>query len=81
MSPRFEEGTILIIEPEREPKDRDFVIAVIEKQNTVAVFKQILIDGEERFLKSLNEDYRTSSLRKDSVIVGCLVQARTDFLR
>ncbi len=80
MSPRFEEGTILIVEPQREPKDRDFVIGVVENQST-AVFKQILIDGEERYLKSLNDDYRTVVMQNNSKVIGCVVQARTDFLR
>jgi SOS-response transcriptional repressor LexA len=80
MAPRFEEGTILVVEPKREPRDRDFVVALIENQTT-AIFKQLLVDGEDFYLKSLNGDYRTIHLEGNGRIIGTLIQARQDFLR
>jgi transcriptional regulator with XRE-family HTH domain len=78
MAPRFEEGTILIFEPEQKPRDQDFVVALIKKQNT-PLFKQILIDGDDRYLKSFNADYRTVFMDKDDSLLGTLVQAKMDF--
>tara|TARA_R110000868_G_scaffold380784_4_gene647043 strand:- start:35004 stop:35651 length:648 start_codon:yes stop_codon:yes gene_type:complete len=78
MAPRFPEDTILVIDPEQASQDRDFVVSVLEDQNT-AIFKQLLVDGEDRYLKSLNGEYRTIHLTGDYTIVGALMQARTDF--
>ncbi len=78
MAPRFEEGTVLIFEPEHTPHDQDFVVALVQKQNT-PLFKQILIDGDDRYLKSLNADYKTVFMDKDDLVLGTLVQAKMDF--
>jgi SOS-response transcriptional repressor LexA len=78
MAPRFEEGTILIFEPAQAPRDQDFVLALIKKQNT-PLFKQILIDGDDRYLKSFNADYRTVYMEKEDSLLGTLVQAKMDF--
>ena len=78
MAPRFPIGTILIVDPKAKVQNRDFVILVLEGQQT-AVFKQLLVDGEDIYLKSLSEGYRTIHVPKKPKILGVLVQARTDF--
>jgi SOS-response transcriptional repressor LexA len=78
MSPRFEEGTVLIFEPEQTPDDQDFVLALIEGQQT-PMFKQILVDGDDRYLKSFNSDYRTVFMTKKDELLGILIQAKMDF--
>jgi SOS-response transcriptional repressor LexA len=80
MEPLFNEKTMLIIEPQREPVDRDFAVA-IHKDHQKAVFKQILYDGDDRYLKSINEVFKTLELDKGYSIVGTLIQARMDFYK
>jgi SOS-response transcriptional repressor LexA len=80
MSPTFNEGTILVIEPAMLPNNRDFVVVAIKGQNN-AVFKQYLIDGDDTYLKSINNEYRTVQFDKASTVVGTLVQARSDYRR
>lgn len=80
MSPTFNEGTILVIEPELKPKNRDYAVVAI-KGHTNAVFKQYLIDGDDTYLKSINDEFRTIQVDKSNTIIGTLVQARTDYRR
>ena len=80
MAPTFNEGTILVIEPAMAPNNRDFVVVAIKGQAN-AVFKQFLIDGDDTYLKSINNEYRTVQFDKSSTVVGTLVQARSDYRR
>lgn len=66
MEPRFEEGMILIVEPEMEAQNRDFVIAKDENGGTT--FKQLVKDGSDWYLKPLNERYPIKPLGKSRVI-------------
>ena len=80
MEPRFPEGTILVIDPSLEPRDRDYGIVYVEG-NKLPTFKQILIDGDATYLKPLNPDFKTVLLDKKHKFLGVMVQARMDFKR
>jgi len=80
MEPYFPKGTILIIDPEKAPKDRSFVVVILHDYKE-AIFRQLMVDGPNRYLKALNPDYsnvKIISLHKDDVISGVLVQSRHD---
>ncbi len=80
MAPRFVEGTLLIVDPDHPAKDRSFIIAHIEGQKYV-VFKQILKDGDDIYLKPLNPDFKTTVVDKTKCrVIGCVIQARDDFI-
>lgn len=78
MLPRFAEGTLLIIDPEVQPEDKDFVVVMLKGQKH-PTFKQLLIDGDDSYLKPLNPDFNTVQMDKESKLVGVMVQARMDF--
>lgn len=78
MLPRFPENAIIIVDPAYTPIDRDFAIVHIDGHKQVT-FKQILIDGEETYLKPLNPDFKVSVLDKKHRFLGVLVQARIDY--
>lgn len=78
MMPRFSERTIIIIDPDEKPADRDYVIVHLENQSQV-IFKQILIDGDDIYLKPLNPDFKVVQLHQDYKILGVMVQARSDY--
>lgn len=80
MAPQFQPGTILIVDPNRNAKDRDFVIAH-NKEHRNATFKQLLIDGDEQYLKPINPDFRTSPISDDHMILGTVVRGRQDFVK
>lgn len=69
MEPEFPEGLVLIIEPELAPEKNDFVVA--RNGGNETVFKQLIQDGSEWYLKSLNPRYPIKPLG-ESVIVGVL---------
>jgi len=80
MAPRFPDGTILIFDPSFEPQNRDFV-AVIQKGQKLASFKQLLIDGQDKYLKPINSEFKTTQItdEHEQKFIGVLVQARMDF--
>jgi SOS-response transcriptional repressor LexA len=80
MAPTFIEGTSLVLELGREARNRDYVVVSI-KGHDKAVFKQLLIDGNDKYLKSVGSEFRTIQMDKNYEVVGVLVQSRMDFHR
>lgn len=78
MAPQFQPGSLLIIDPNKPAKDRDFVIAHHAGHKT-ATFKQLLVDGEFQYLKPINPDFRTSPITEEHRIIGTVRRARTDY--
>lgn len=78
MAPRFPEGTILIIDPQQPAEDKDFVVVHLGGQRQ-AIFKQLLIDGDQYYLKPLNTDFNTILLDAKPKFLGVMIQARMDY--
>ncbi len=81
MEPLFPEGTTIIVEPKRNPQDRDFVVVHLHGENE-ARLKQVLIDGHDRYLKSLNpdfEDIKVSRFNDADQFLGVMAQAKVDY--
>jgi len=81
MEPQFPKGTFLVIDPDKEAKDRSFVIATI-KNYPKAIFRQLLIDGPHRYLKPVSPDFdnfKMILLGGEDLISGILVQARRNY--
>lgn len=66
MEPRFTEGMLLIVEPELDPQHGDFVI--VKNGSDETVFKQLVKDGADWYLKPLNPRYPIKSLGADTII-------------
>lgn len=78
MMPRFSEGSLLITDPNRHAIHRDFVIAQVKDQHQ-AIFRQLLIDGTDFYLKPLNADYKTQHYRQNELrLLGTVIQVRED---
>lgn len=78
MDPYFSQGTLLIIDPIKNPKDRSFIL-VKAYDEKIYLFRQILIDGQYKYLKSLNPDlkkFKMKLLNEKDKILGVLVEAR-----
>jgi SOS-response transcriptional repressor LexA len=73
MRPLFPEETILIIDPALEPEDRDYAIVHIDQQK-LAIFRQILFDGQSIYLKLLNAEFKITELKNDYKFLGIVVQ-------
>ncbi len=75
MEPDFPEGIIIIVEPEMDFQPGDFVIA---KTGDEAVFKQIVKDGSDWYLKPLNTRYPIKPLG-NAHIIGVVREAIRKF--
>jgi transcriptional regulator with XRE-family HTH domain len=78
MSPYFPKGSVLIIEPFQNFEDRSFVLVHLMQTNKF-LFRQILSDGENHFLKALSSDLASFPIRKldeGDKVIGKLVETR-----
>jgi len=71
MEPEFADGSVVIIDPGAVPRDGSFV--VVEYAGDV-FFRQLVIDGERRFLRPLNAKYGSFELLPPFAIRGGVVQ-------
>jgi transcriptional regulator with XRE-family HTH domain len=80
MEPRFPNKTLVIFDPNVEPKNRSFIILLPSDQK-MGIFRQIHIDDNHRFAISLNpshKDFRQIDLAKGDRILGVMVRAVYD---
>lgn len=80
MEPKFTEGDTLIVDPEVEARSGDFVIVRLDDAQE-ATFKQLVVDGGERFLKPVNPRYPVVPINGNATIVGVVVAKQQVFLR
>ncbi len=80
LNPRFPQGTVLIVDPTVRAEDRDYVVVQTQGQR-IATVKQLLLDGQDMYLKPLNPEFQTTMLGGEHTILGVVLQARTDTRR
>lgn len=71
MEPEFADGCVIIIDPGYAPRDGSYV--VVEFAGDV-FFRQLVFEGERRFLRSLNPKYGGFELIPPYTIRGGVVQ-------
>ena len=71
MEPEFADGCVVIVDPGYAPRDGSYV--VVEFAGDV-FFRQLVFEGERRFLKALNPKYGTFELTPPYAIRGAVVQ-------
>lgn len=76
MEPKFPDGAILIVEPEENPEPGAFVI--VRHNGGEATFKQLMVDGETRYLKPLNPRYPVMEMKPDAVFCGVVKRMEMD---
>ena len=76
MTPRFDENTIIILDPSREPKGMDFVLTYIKSENAI-IFRQLQIKNGKKILQPMNKTlYNSITFEKGSAIIGTMCEAR-----
>lgn len=70
----FREGDIVFIDPDVYPNHRSFVVAKLESSQE-ATFKQLIIEGNDMYLKALNPMWPDPIIRihEDAVICGVAI--------
>ena len=81
LEPTFSKGSIFVIDPEKLPNNKDYVIVHIagEQQNLI---KQIIIEGQEIYFKSIIPDLSNLEPRKKQAgdrVLGVMVQAKINY--
>lgn len=83
LEPKFSEGTILIFDPSKPPKNKDFALLLMENKE-LPRFRQILIDGSDIYERVINPEFSEGSpslLPKNKFkIVGILIQAKSNYI-
>jgi transcriptional regulator with XRE-family HTH domain len=78
MEPLFPYRSMLIFDPEKPFKDRSYVLVQLHETDN-HIFRQLLIDLDQKYIKPLNPDLNTFNIRalgeKDRII-GTLIEAR-----
>ncbi len=80
MEPYFPEGSLLVIDCESKPNDRDFVLAKLEGASE-AVCRQILVNGGDTYLRPLSPELQALPMTKatDDMLIGRIAQSRHNF--
>lgn len=53
MEPRFHDGELIFVDPQGEARNKSFVVVRLDDSKE-ATFKQLIIEGDKRYLKPLN---------------------------
>lgn len=75
MEPKFPAKTLVIIDPNVPYQNKDYVMVAISGKQQ-AIFKQILLNGDDNLLKPLNPDFPIIHLSPNDRILGTMIQAR-----
>ncbi len=71
MTPEFEDGHIIIVDPGMPVVSGAYVVIDYDGDTT---FRQFVIEGEQRFLKALNENHETVEIVSEYTVRGVVVQ-------
>ena len=74
----FPSGSIIAVEPMREARNGSYVVAKLEDSQE-ATFKQLVFDGDRRYLKPLNPRYPIIEIAAPITICGVVRQLVMDF--
>ena len=75
MEPKYRDGAIIYIDPDRSADHLSNVVVRIAGESEVT-FKQLVIEGDKRFLRPLNPDWpgpKLISIDSDAVICGVVI--------
>lgn len=80
MEPQFPDKTLLILDPSIKEENLDHVL-VLPQGKKIPLFRQILIDGDEKYIRTLNPAFNEFIKFTDNnyEILGVMVQARMNF--
>lgn len=75
MWPQFPENATLIIDPNRVPQNRNFVIVYSSKRNE-PLFRQIIIEGNLKILIAINTVFPKLIMEEEDQIIGTVIHSR-----
>ena len=73
MTPEFSDGDLILVDPEIKEKNNSFIVVIIENQRE-AMLRQLVLDGNKKYLKALNPDWPAKIIEfNDSISVSGVV--------
>ena len=80
MLPLFPEHTTLIFDPDKTPRDNNYVIVKINNHKSI-LFKQLIIDKPFEYVISINPLFRENTIKLESSdkIIGVLIQSQMQY--
>lgn len=78
MWPQFEEGFFLVVDPQKQAKSKDLIIAAILESNEI-VFRKIIIEDGCRLLVACNPIFPTITLNEKDKIIGTIIKSIGSF--
>ncbi|WP_045226236.1 LexA family protein [Methyloterricola oryzae] len=78
MEPVFANGSIIVVDPSLEARNGSYVVVRLDTA-AQATFKQLVIDGGQRFLKPLNPRYPLMEIREEATLCGVVKQMLMNF--
>ena len=77
--PSIPEGSIIIVEPDYNPKNNQIVLVKLLKYKEVTL-KKYVIDGPNQYLVPLNPNYKTIEINNDCLIIGVILKIELDLV-
>jgi SOS-response transcriptional repressor LexA len=71
MTPEFEDGCVIVIDPSGMIESGSYVLAVHDEEY---IFRQLIIDEPRYYLKPLNEGYEVLEIPGIDAVKGVIVQ-------
>jgi len=80
MEPDFKDGDTILIDPARQPENGDYVVVRLKDENA-ATFKQLVLEGDQKFLKALNPIWtpQVQKINGDADLIGVVKAKQTLF--
>lgn len=74
MEPRFNPGDQIFVDPEAQVQNLSLVIAQLDEESK-ATFKQLIIDGNKKYLKAINPDWpeKFIEIKGNCTIIGKVI--------
>ncbi|MBY8151717.1 LexA family transcriptional regulator [Vibrio fluvialis] len=72
------EGAVIVVDPDAPYSSGSLVVARLDDSRE-ATFKQLVLDGEQKYLKPLNPQYPAIPINGNCSIIGVVKQAIIDF--
>ena len=70
MEPRFRDGDLIFVDPAVPPDHGRFAV-VREEDSHEATFRQLIVEGERKYLKALNPDWPARIVERNSTASIC----------
>jgi SOS-response transcriptional repressor LexA len=80
MEPEFPNGCVIFVDPQTQPLNGDYVVVTLDDTHH-ATFKQLVLDGAQRYLKPLNPRYPIIPITSEARVCGVVREMRKAFRR